>query len=413
MLPMPSGVPTAELAETVERRTALVDRLGEARVLRTVGVEAAMRAVPRHLFLPSVSVERAYVDEAIVTQTGPGEVPTSSASQPSIVAIMLEQLAVRPGHRVLEIGAGTGYNAALLAHLAGPSGRVTSIDIDAGTAQAAREHLARAGVSSVDVMAADGWLGHPDAAPYDRIEATVGIWDVSPHWVDSLVEGGMLVAPLWLGPGLQVSVAFSRVGRTLVSRAMVPCGFMGLRGPEAGPASFVRVADWHASGERLPDSARRFEQLLATPPRSQPAPPVCRGWLLRLALAGERAVLLLNESRQRVAAGFLDADAGSLALAEGTGGWLGHWTPDIVHCHGDAALLPALHAVLADPEPLEVDQLELIAVRREDPLPAVLANPRTWVVERPHHRYVVRARKRGGLGTGGNAAGEGDHEPTS
>ncbi len=104
-----------------ELHQALVDQLlamrsadSRARLIRSPAVEAAFRAAPRHLFLPEVPVEQVYRDEAIVTKRQDG-VPISSSSQPAIMAIMLEQLALEPGHRVLEIGAGTGYNAALLA----------------------------------------------------------------------------------------------------------------------------------------------------------------------------------------------------------------------------------------------------------------------------------------------------------
>ncbi|MGH3932646.1 MAG: hypothetical protein ACRDTF_22035 [Pseudonocardiaceae bacterium] len=93
-------------------------------------VEAAMRAVPRHLFIPDSPAERAYSNENIVTCRDAEGVAVSSASAPGVVAGMLEQLDVQPGHRVLEIGAGTGYNAALLAQLVGPAGQVTTVDID-------------------------------------------------------------------------------------------------------------------------------------------------------------------------------------------------------------------------------------------------------------------------------------------
>lgn len=380
-----------EPAAAAARRDALVDELRRAGLIRTAAVEAALRAVPRHLFLPDVPLAKAYADEAVVTRTGPDGLPTSSASQPSIVAIMLEQLDVRPGHRVLEIGAGTGYNAALLAHLAGPGGRVTSVDIDGETAGAAGNALAAAGVRTAVVRHADGWSGNRDAAPFDRVEATAGIWDVSPHWVDQLVDGGVLVAPLWLGPGLQASVAFSRVVRSLRSSSVQPCGFMRLRGAGAGPESYRPLGSWHVSAERLDaEAAGVLERLLAGPATPSPAPQVARGWLVRLALAGSGALLLADEPRGRVAAGLFDPAGGSLVLAEGTGGWLGHWSPQTVSCRGGGELLPALLAVLAEPEPLEVEQLHLLAVRREDPLPDP-GSRRTWLLDRPAHRFLVWA----------------------
>ena len=103
---------------TADLRDALVRTLRESGALTDARVEAAFRSVPRHLFLPGVEIERVYRDEAIPTKLADG-IPISSSSQPAIMAIMLEQLDVQPGHNVLEIGAGTGYNAALLAYLAG------------------------------------------------------------------------------------------------------------------------------------------------------------------------------------------------------------------------------------------------------------------------------------------------------
>src|SRR5207245_8982442 len=102
------------------------------------GVEGAFRAVPRHLFVPGVDPTEVYADRAIQTKRAPNGRGISSSSQPSIMAIMLEQLGLAPGMRVLEIGAGTGYNAALLAHLVGEQGHVTTVDIDPDPVEVAR-----------------------------------------------------------------------------------------------------------------------------------------------------------------------------------------------------------------------------------------------------------------------------------
>lgn len=201
-------------------------------------VAAAMRAVPRHLFVPGVAPEDAYRDEPIVTKRDDEGRPISSSSQPAIMATMLDQLAVALGHRVLEIGAGTGYNAALLARLVGPEGRVVSLDLDEDVVAGAREHLAAAGESRVEVVHGDGAAGHPELAPYDRLIATVGVWDLAPAWLEQLRPDGRLVVPLDLR-GVQVSVAMEREDGHWVSRSVAPCGFMRMRGPFAGPEVII------------------------------------------------------------------------------------------------------------------------------------------------------------------------------
>ena len=154
------------------------------------------------------------------------------------MAIMLEQLALQPGQRVLEIGAGTGYNAALIAHIVGQGGRVVTIDIDDDLTLLARQHLAAAGVDRVDVRCADGGYGYPEGAPYDRIILTASAWDIAPAWFDQLSLGGRLVLPLSLRQ-VQQSVAFERQHDHLESVAVADCGFMPLRGAFAGPQRVV------------------------------------------------------------------------------------------------------------------------------------------------------------------------------
>ncbi|MEV6801933.1 rRNA adenine N-6-methyltransferase family protein [Micromonospora rifamycinica] len=106
----------------------------------------------------------------------------SSASSPSLVADMLEQLAPQPGHRVLEIGAATGINTALLAELTSPGGTVVTIELDQDLADGARASLDRAGYDTVTVVCGDGALGDPNHAPYDQITITAGAWDISAAW---------------------------------------------------------------------------------------------------------------------------------------------------------------------------------------------------------------------------------------
>src|SRR5262249_18254734 len=152
-------------------------------------VEAAFRAVPRHHFLPDVPLDQAYRDQVVVTKVDDG-LPLSASSQPSFMAVMLEQLELEPGHRVLEIGAGTGYHAALLDRVVGEEGRVVRIDTDRDVAERARASLGRAGYSGVDVVCGDGGLGHAPGAPYDRMIVTVGAGDIPPALREQLGPDG-------------------------------------------------------------------------------------------------------------------------------------------------------------------------------------------------------------------------------
>ena len=227
-------------ADLQQLRDQLVDGLRQAGHVSSERVTAALRAVPRHVFVPGIEPERAYRDEAFAIKYDEGGLPVSSSSQPAIMARMLDQLDVQPGQRVLEIGTGTGYNAALLAHLVGETGAVVSVDIDADLVTDARERLAACGVSQVTVGCGDGGLGWSEHAPYDRIIATVGAWDISPAWVAQLAPQGRLVVPLDLR-GPQRSIAFQPVDNHLESVSVVFCGFMRMRGAFAGPESIHRL----------------------------------------------------------------------------------------------------------------------------------------------------------------------------
>ncbi|MCA1599640.1 MAG: methyltransferase domain-containing protein, partial [Chloroflexi bacterium] len=161
------------------RHRALIDALRDTGHIATPRVETAFRAIPRHIFLPDVPLETVYADDAIPTKKRDGAA-ISSSSQPAVMAVMLEQLNLQRGQRVLEIGAGTGYNAALMAHIVGDTGRVIAIDIDDDIVAGARAHVAAAGVDNVEVVRGDGANGYPDDAPYDRIILTVSAWDIAP-----------------------------------------------------------------------------------------------------------------------------------------------------------------------------------------------------------------------------------------
>ena len=180
----------------------MVDDLKAEGYVNTDAVEAALRQVPRHLFIPWRNPEDAYhgTEGAIVD---PDTTPKtcSTVSQPIAVAVMLEAFDIQPGMRILEIGAGSGYNAALLACLAGEHGRVVSVDVEDFLVEKARKQLANAGFGRVEVVCGDGALGYPPGAPYERIVATVGLPDIPAAWPEQLAPDGKIVVPLPLHVG--------------------------------------------------------------------------------------------------------------------------------------------------------------------------------------------------------------------
>ncbi|MCH7738498.1 MAG: methyltransferase, FxLD system [Chloroflexi bacterium] len=232
--------PSTNSDDATALHRSLVDNLLSAGSVQTPRVEEAFRKVPRHLFLPGVSLDQVYSDVSIPTKHLEDQV-VSSSSQPAMMAIMLEQLRLEPGHRVLEIGSGTGYNAALMAHLAGDTGRVVTVELDEDLAATARENLSQAGFGRVQVICDDGAFGVPGEAPYDRIILTVGARDIAPAWREQLKPGGRLLLPLSLAGGGQLSVAWEHAGGHLASVSVKPCGFMMLRGTFAAPDRAIQL----------------------------------------------------------------------------------------------------------------------------------------------------------------------------
>jgi protein-L-isoaspartate(D-aspartate) O-methyltransferase len=224
-------VPGAAAATAAQLRTALVTHLNRIGGIRSAAVQAAFLAVPRHLFTPGEPLHKAYANDIVVTRTDANGTPTSSVSAPGMQAVMLEQAQVQPGMRVLEIGSG-GYNAALLAELAGPGGQVVTADIDPQVTARARDCLALAGYPQVKVVLTDGEYGVPQDAPYDRIIVTAGAWDIPPAWTAQLAPGGRLVVPLRIR-GLTRSASFEARDGHLASRSHLWCAFVPVQGAGA------------------------------------------------------------------------------------------------------------------------------------------------------------------------------------
>ena len=221
------GAEAQQYTDPESLRNALVDTLVKTGAIGNPAIERAFRSVPRHLFVPKAEITAAYSDQPVFLRRE-GEQPASSSSQPTMMAIMLEQLRPEPGMRVLEVGAGSGYNAAILSELAGIDGHVASVDIDCSLVLEAERNLASAGLEAVEVACCDGSMGYAQRAPYNRIIVTADARDVSPHWVDQLAEGGVLVAPLWFR-GFSLSVALEKRATGLKGISASPCTFIPLR----------------------------------------------------------------------------------------------------------------------------------------------------------------------------------------
>jgi protein-L-isoaspartate(D-aspartate) O-methyltransferase len=265
------------MSEAAERHAALTARLRESHAATDRILDAFAR-VPRHLFLPGTPLEAVYADDAIVTHDEAG-IPTSSSSQPSLMARMIEMLDVAPGTRVLEVGAGTGYNAAVLA---GMGAAVTTVELQPEVAEAAVTHLRQAGIDaagreeppapgSVHVVTGDG--AAPPGGPYDRVIVTAGCWALPARLVDALADGGLLVAPLRVN-GVELTVALRRAGDALRGAGGIPCGFMPLRGGEERPWRWSLGAGGTATADAdLGDEGRgALDRLLAMPGRHIPDP---------------------------------------------------------------------------------------------------------------------------------------------
>ncbi|MDH6630053.1 protein-L-isoaspartate(D-aspartate) O-methyltransferase [Streptomyces sp. LBL] len=220
------ATPTAD-AERL--RNALVDQLRADGHARRPAVEHALRTVPRHVFVPEASLEDAYTNAPVHIKYDTDGTSISCASQPGVVALMLDQLDAQPGERILELGAGTGYNAGLLAHLVGESGHVTTLDVDDDLVEGARAHLAAAEITNVEAVTRDGALGYAEGAPYDQIIATVGAHGVPNAWLHQLAPSGRLLVPQRLKGTVSRSIAYEQRDGRWVSLGSEMNTFMPLR----------------------------------------------------------------------------------------------------------------------------------------------------------------------------------------
>ena len=199
------------------RRLDMVSNQIAARGLSDARVLNAMRKVPRERFVPAHLALRAYDDSPLPIGEG------QTISQPYIVAYMTEVLRVAPGHRVLEIGTGSGYQAAILAELAR---EVYTIEIVPALARRAREVLQSLGYSQVQVREGDGYAGWPAQAPFDRIMVTAAVEEIPQPLLDQLGSNGVLVAPVGPQEAVQQITIVEKTARGTIERRTIPVRFV-------------------------------------------------------------------------------------------------------------------------------------------------------------------------------------------
>ncbi len=208
----PSGDPLTQARETMVREQIVARGVSDARVL------AAMRRVPRHEFVPEGL--RAYAYDDTPLPIGEGQ----TISQPYIVALMTELAQLKPGDRVLEVGTGSGYQAAVLAEL---TTSVYTVEIRPSLAARAKTVLERLGYHTVKTRTGDGYHGWPEAAPFDAILVTAAPNQLPEPLVSQLAEGGRLVAPIG-PPGNQELMGYAKRKGRLLTERVLPVSFVPL-----------------------------------------------------------------------------------------------------------------------------------------------------------------------------------------
>ncbi len=214
--------------------------------IRSEAVEAAFRRVPRHLLIEKVyrgqpngleidptnleHLAMIYSNSPFCIRLNP---EPSSSSEPGLMAQMLELLALQPGMRVLEIGAGSGYNAALMTELVSDPSLITTLDLNRDLVERTRQRLAAAGYGAIHILAQDGFYGCETNAPYDRIVATVGCSDLSPYWLAQLASDGFMLIPLSHGGYCHCPlVRVEKDRERIIGKVVRYSGFMPIRGSE-------------------------------------------------------------------------------------------------------------------------------------------------------------------------------------
>jgi protein-L-isoaspartate(D-aspartate) O-methyltransferase len=212
-----AGLSQSEVDIVEKRRMEMVGAQIEARGVRAPSVLEAMRRTERHLFVPDAQVVFAYDDRPLPIGYG------QTISQPYIVALMTELVGPQPQFKVLEIGAGSGYQAAVLAELVE---KVYTVEIVAPLAEWAEQRLRLAGYDNVEVKQADGYYGWEEHAPFDAIIVTAATPHIPPPLLEQLKEGGRMIIPVGSRFRVQQLVLVEKKQGEITTRNMLPVRFV-------------------------------------------------------------------------------------------------------------------------------------------------------------------------------------------
>ncbi|WP_329159827.1 methyltransferase, FxLD system [Streptomyces sp. NBC_01717] len=234
-----------EPPEAIERREQMADRVIAGAWAPSPPIQQALRSVPRHRFTPESPLRTAYHSNlAVVTEYNDLAQVTSSVSAAWLQADMAEHLHLAEGMTVFEGGSG-GYNAELIAHVVGPTGRVITVDLAPYVVRRTRRLTAEAGsgrVTAVLGSASDGAVEHMPRGGFDAAVITYNCWDIAPAWRDQLADGRYLVLPLEVHDYTR-AIAFQKHGPVLRATDFTFCGFIRDRGPAARAVPAVDLAD--------------------------------------------------------------------------------------------------------------------------------------------------------------------------
>jgi protein-L-isoaspartate(D-aspartate) O-methyltransferase len=210
--------------DRVGARAGLIKDLKDEGIIESPEVESAMLAVPRELFIDTPMRTGAYWDRPLPIGSG------QTISAPHMVAIMAEALMCQKGDKVLEIGSGSGYHAAVISHLVGPDGHVFSIERIPDLVSLARRNICEAGITNVTIIEGDGSLGDQENAPFDRIYYTCAAPDVPERVMDQLAGNGILLGVVGPNGGVQRLIRYRKSEGRVVEEKLTHCVFVPLIG---------------------------------------------------------------------------------------------------------------------------------------------------------------------------------------